>query len=800
MTRIVAARGRAGSAAIAAVGGALVAIVTPAMAQHEHHGIPGGAQVVLTGTARSAAGAPLVGALVQLLHGFGADERLVTTALTDTKGGFAVRAGAGSYTLQISYPGHEPHRQQVTLATTPVTVGSIHLALGPTVLDEVTAQAERVAVELRSGVTVVNVDASAAAGGNMADLLRTIPGIEFDADGRLSMRGSTDVLVLMNGRRIALTGDALVAFLRQMPAAALERVEAGTTVPAGHGADGAAGVVNLVLRTDPGRRTTMRSVAVSMATGDHYLGSAAAAGDAGNALRWDAMYSLSSLRHRADSRTERWSLVPGDLALHTDQSSRGDETHRLHSVLAGTAIAPTPTTSVAVRGAYAWMEGAARNSSAFVYTNTAGNTGTSSTGSRLSHSIPSGELSAVIRLERGVARLTTDARASVVREDYHGAYTDEEAGYQYLGSVMVSRQRERSLRNDLHLRFTGIEAEVGQELRSRTVTATHTATHFDATVSQDYRYDMDLHAGYLTAHRSIGGGRAEAGLRVEADRTRLQLDAATARTAVRAFPSIRGEWADARRGLVSRVAYGRRITRPNAEMLNPFSMGGDDMNAVVGNPSLLPEISDQLEVGIEWHRQRQSLQLTPYVRWTRDPVRQIKRATASGGTTTRLENLVRMHAIGADGSVRAQLTESAIVTLAGGVAHLATTGDGFGSSGVYATARLTIDVRVTGNTTAQVYAYGRTAQAIEQGEIRPAFTTELALTQQLAGDRSRVTLRLIDPLRSDRLAFRIADPAFTQQSRRRTARPLLSLFASYAVGGGRRDDAPVRAEGPARIF
>jgi hypothetical protein len=63
-----------------------------------------------------------------------------------------------------------------------------------------------------------------------------------------------------------------------------------------------------------------------------------------------------------------------------------------------------------------------------------------------------------------------------------------------------------------------------------------------------------------------------------------------------------------------------------------------------------------------------------------------------------------------------------------------------------------------------------------------------------------VTLRLNDPLRSDRLAFRIADANLTQESRRHTARPLLSLFASYAVGGVPREDAPVRTEGPARIF
>jgi hypothetical protein len=150
--------------------------------------------------------------------------------------------------------------------------------------------------------------------------------------------------------------------------------------------------------------------------------------------------------------------------------------------------------------------------------------------------------------------------------------------------------------------------------------------------------------------------------------------------------------------------------------------------------------------------------------------------------------------------VRARLAGGTVLTLAGSVAHMRTTVDTFSSSGVYATARLTVDVRVAGNTTAQLYAYRRSAQAVEQGEILPAFTSELALTQRLAGDRGRVTLRLGDPLRGDRLEFRVAGAGFTQESRRRTARPLLSLFASYAVGGAPREDAPVRTEDPARIF
>jgi outer membrane receptor protein involved in Fe transport len=788
------------AAAIAAVCGALGGMPAPVAAQQEHHGVPaGGAQVVLTGTAWCA-GTPLSGAIVQLFHTDGPGRHLMAASLADAAGRFALRAAAGTYTLEIGYPGQEPHRQQVTLANAPVRMGHVRLQCGPLELDTLTVGAERDAVRLRSGATVVDARASAAAGGSIADFLRTVPGVEVDADGRISMRNSTSVLVLMNGRRIPLAGDALAAFLRQMPATALERIEAGTAASARQDANGAAGVVNLVFRGDAARRTGMRSVAGSMATEDHYMGSVAAAGSAGGMLSWDAMYSLSAMRPRTDSRTARWSVLPGELPLQTDEDSRARATHRLHSVLAGAAATPTPNTSLALRGGYTWMEGAYRNSTAFLYTDAAGNRGTSATSSLLEHVIPSAELSAVASVDRGRVRFTSEARTSLVKEDFSGDYDDVGAGFRFMTIAMASRQREHVLRNDLEMRFSGIGLDGGQESRFRTITALHDATHPGATVSRGYRYESDVHAGYLTAHGSAGGVRAEAGLRVEADRTRILLEAGSTRTAVRLFPSISGEWTDARRALRYRLAYGRRINRPGPEMLNPFSMGEDDMNEIIGNPSLLPEISDQVEFGVERYGSRLTLQLTPFLRWTRDPIRPLMATTASGGSTTTLTNLTGTRAAGADASVRARPTDRTVVTLAGSVAHMETTGAAFSSSGVYATARLTVDLRVAEHITAQLYAYRRSAQAIEQGEILPAFTSELALTQRLAGDRGRLTLRITDPLRSDRLEFRVADATFTQESRRRTARPLLSLFASWSVGGAPREDAPVRTEGPARIF
>ena len=79
---------------------------------------------------------------------------------------------------------------------------------------------------------------------------------------------------------------------------------------------------------------------------------------------------------------------------------------------AAAAAVFTPNTFAALRGAYSTMSGTVRSRSASRYANAAGDTDASSTGSLLEHVIPSGELSAVARVDRGAARFTSEARAS----------------------------------------------------------------------------------------------------------------------------------------------------------------------------------------------------------------------------------------------------------------------------------------------------------------------------------------------------------------------------------------------------
>ena len=85
--------------------------------------------------------------------------------------------------------------------------------------------------------------------GTLSDILSVIPSIDVDPDGNVSLRGDTNVLILIDGKPSAqFSGSAAGDNLQSIPAKDIERIEVLTTPPAQFKADGAAGVINIITR------------------------------------------------------------------------------------------------------------------------------------------------------------------------------------------------------------------------------------------------------------------------------------------------------------------------------------------------------------------------------------------------------------------------------------------------------------------------------------------------------------------------------------------------------------------------
>ena len=182
-----------------------------------------------------------------------ADSSLVNGTVSGTNGSFSLNAPFGRYILRVTFIGYDAwyYKEPLTLGDKhrEVNVGKVQLKMRGTMMEAVEITAERSMVEYQLDKRVVNVDKNIVAGGGTAtDVLEQVPSVAVDNDGNVTLRGSTNVKVLVNGRPSELLSSDLASLLEQIPASTVENVEVITNPSAKYDPEGMSGIINIKLK------------------------------------------------------------------------------------------------------------------------------------------------------------------------------------------------------------------------------------------------------------------------------------------------------------------------------------------------------------------------------------------------------------------------------------------------------------------------------------------------------------------------------------------------------------------------
>ena len=183
------------------------------------------------------------------------DSSSVGGGLTDEQGLFSIpNLASGRYYALVQSIGFEPKtlpRIVITQSKPTLDLGTVTLKQATRQLAEVVVQGERPAFEYTLDRKIINVDQlPIAQGGSAIDILQNVPSVTVDVDGSLSLRGSGNVIVLVDGKPSGLTGLDRQAVLDQIPASNIERIEVITNPSSRFDADGGAGIINIVLKKE----------------------------------------------------------------------------------------------------------------------------------------------------------------------------------------------------------------------------------------------------------------------------------------------------------------------------------------------------------------------------------------------------------------------------------------------------------------------------------------------------------------------------------------------------------------------
>ena len=180
------------------------------------------------------------------------DTAFVTGTVSNEEGRFTLASiKPGNYVLQFSYTGFLPKIQPVLVGTLSsfLDLGTIELQQDAKQLNEIVISSKQDDVSNKLDKKTYSVASNISqSGGSVLQALKNLPGITTSQDGKVELRGSDKVAILIDGKQTALTGFGSQTGLDNIPASAIERIEIINNPSAKYDANGNAGIINIIYK------------------------------------------------------------------------------------------------------------------------------------------------------------------------------------------------------------------------------------------------------------------------------------------------------------------------------------------------------------------------------------------------------------------------------------------------------------------------------------------------------------------------------------------------------------------------
>jgi ferric enterobactin receptor len=770
--------------------------------------------VILDGESR----APVGSASIEVWNG----TALVAGAIARNDGAFRIEGlPAGSYTVKITMIGYTTHTAEHAIgATAPrVNLGTVLLAKAPIALQSVEANAESQVV-IAPDRNIYRAKDVAPAAATATDVLESVPSVQVDADGKLSLRGNENLVVQINGRPTPIRGAQLAAYLKQLPASTLERVEVIPNPSARQDPEGMAGILNIVLKqtVDLGRSA---GITLAGATSGRYMGSGNFGYQAG-ALSIFTTYGYSSDERNVVGVNDRTRLGAERAPLwYTEQDIDGTNLNSGHNLsgnvdlrlssrdlLFTSALLNFRRASDESLSEYSELDEERELMQRYDRTRDARTKNAmadATLGFRRTLEPQRHELSVELRANRqdDLDRATLWRLPLGEPSALDGELNETDA---LTSQLTAQLDYTRSFGESTKLE-TGYKGNARWLDRDYTVLtdATGSGGWENSTLSNQLELDEQVHAVYGVLSRSLGRFQVQAGLRAEhAQRDFALGDGQNFPFTYRSlFPS----------GLVSmkigeagqaRLSYSRRVRRPGTQELNPFPVFMDVQNVFIGNPNLGPEYTDAIELGLQRSGKVGSLQFSPFFRRTTDIIRvEVNTADTVAGrevTSVSFRNLATSESYGADlnGQFRVSSALSGLASF--NVFKMVTDGGGessLSSDALNWTARLNATYTVSPVTTLQGAYFYRAPMKFERGKFSGVSMLNLSVRQKLRGDAMTATLRVSDPFDTNRFRVEVGDDNIIQFTDRSFSNRAIHLTFQATFGQAPRVRQPRQEDTPA---
>lgn len=549
------------------------------------------------------------------------DSSTVQGVITDKKGKFNMdHIPPGRYIIRYSYIGYTNSRLQelvVTVEKRTLNLGIIEISAGVKELGEVTVTSKKsmLAASVDRKVYAVDQDIMSKSG-SVSDILKNIPSVEVDIEGNVSLRGTGEVMILINGRPSPLMGKNQAEALQQIPANSIERIEVITNPSARFRPDGTSGIINIVLKknTKKGFNGIFTGNIGSRQRSNSSLNLSYQKGK----LNSFASYSIrQDERNRFNTVSRTYLDSSGLITSYYEESGKLKARPFSHLIRGGMDYTLDAHNSIGLSGNYL-PSSLTRNDLVKRYYRD-NNKILTSQFDRTRHA-PATEDETDVTLywqhdfKKEGQELRMEAVASTQGEDEKNYYTDiyhyplnrslydNNWVYQTEKSQQITADYSMPVSEKIKVEGGYAGSFIQQDIDFYVEDFDTLQNLFIKNISRSNRfiYKEAIHAFYGTYQQNFDVFSFSIGLRAETATTLVNLltmDSSIRNQYFQLYPTLhlayrvsKGEF---------QLNYSRRVNRPDGDEMNPFPEYVDPLNLRAGNPKLLPEFIHSLEFGYQ---------------------------------------------------------------------------------------------------------------------------------------------------------------------------------------------------------
>ncbi len=583
----------------------------------------------IAGTITDRSAKPLSSATVALLKS--KDSSLLKTFLTTANGRFQFEnLTPDSFILSITHTGYKEFKTGSIKLTVSEQVMLQQIALEfleGKVLQDVTVTGKKPFIEQKIDRTIVNVDAVISnTGSNALEVLERSPGVVVDENGNISLKGKSGVLVLIDEKPTYLSAADLATYLKSLPSSSLDKIELMTNPPAKYDAASGSGVINIKTK-----KNTLRGFNGSVAV------------SAGQAV-----YARSNESVNLNYRNAKFNVF-GNFAYGIQHSYRKLELNRsyydpagnLQSVFLQTSyfrpirkspsiktgidffLSPKTTLGVVFKGSYSSTDNPSPVKSS-IYNNNEKLDSTieatnltkekfTSNGFNINFNHQYDSLGKVFSFDLDYIKYNASSDRSFLNNSFNSTGNLKYA--ENLGADLPSAINIYAAKADYtHPVKPGVKLDAG--IKTSYVDAGNAANYFyiagnttsvDNDKTNHFAYKENINAAYINFSGDYKRFGVQAGLRIENTNgnghqlgNTVRPDSSFNKNYTNLFPTCYLSYKLDSSGKNNlNLSYGRRISRPYYQDLNPFIFLLDKFY-FAGNPYLRPQFSNNFELSYHY--------------------------------------------------------------------------------------------------------------------------------------------------------------------------------------------------------